>query len=169
MSVALPIVLVGLPGAGKSKVGRLLAARLGVNHVDTDDLVEEHSGRRICDIFATDGEAAFRVMETDAVARALTSSAVVSLGGGAAATPAVRDLLAGHTVVFIDASHEELMRRIASTTHRPLLAADPDGALRRLREAREPHYRAVATLRVPTGPGPADDVVTDILTHLEHS
>lgn len=169
MSVALPIVLVGLPGAGKSKVGRLLAARLGVDHVDTDDLVEEYSGRRISDIFATDGEAAFRVMETDAVARALTSSAVVSLGGGAAATPAVRELLSGHTVVYINAPHEELVRRTASKTHRPLLAKDPSGTLARLREAREPHYRAVATLIVPTGPGPADDVVTDILTHLEHS
>ena len=68
MSVNLPIVLVGLPGAGKSKVGRLLASRLGVDHVDTDDLVEERQGRPIADIFAVDGEAAFRVMETDAVA-----------------------------------------------------------------------------------------------------
>ena len=108
-------------------------------------------------------------METDAVACALTRRAVVSLGGGAAATQAVRDLLAGHTVVYIDAPHEELVRRTASKTHRPLLATDPDGALRRLREAREPHYRAVATLTVPSGPGPADGVVTDILTHLEHS
>ena len=74
MSVNLPIVLVGLPGAGKSKVGRLLASRLGVDHVDTDDLVEERQGRPIADIFAIDGEAAFRVMETDAVACALTRS-----------------------------------------------------------------------------------------------
>ena len=153
-------MLVGLPGAGKSKVGRLLASRLGVDHVDTDDLVEERQGRPIADIFAVDGEAAFRVMETDAVACALTRRAVVSLGGGAAATQAVRDLIA---------PHEELVRRTASKTHRPLLATDPDGALRRLRQAREPHYRAVATLTVPSGPGPADGVVTDILTHLEHS
>ncbi len=53
-------------------------------------------------------------------------------------------------------------------THRPLLATDPDGTLRRLRSEREPHYRAVATLTVPTGPGPVEDVVTAILTHLEH-
>ena len=163
MSVNLPIVLVGLPGAGKSKVGRLLASRLGVDHVDTDDLVEERQGRPIADIFAIDGEAAFRVMETDAVACALTRSAVVSLGGGAAATQAVRDLLAGHTVVYIDAPHNELVRRTASKTHRPLLATDPDGALRRLREAREPHYRAVATLTVPSGPGPADSAATKVL------
>ena len=98
MSVALPIVLIGLPGAGKSKVGRLLAGRLGVPHVDTDDLIVEREGRAISDIFATDGESAFRLMETVAVADALSRRAVVSLGGGAAATDAVRDLPAGHIV-----------------------------------------------------------------------
>ena len=85
MSAQGPVVLVGLPGAGKSKVGRLLAERLGVDHIDTDALVVEREGRPIADIFATDGEAAFRVMETEAVADALTHDAVVSLGGGAAA------------------------------------------------------------------------------------
>ena len=79
----------------------------------------------------------------------------------------MRDLLAGHIVVYIDAPHDELVRRTASKTHRPLLATDPDGVLRRLRSEREPHYRAVATLTVPTGPGPAEDVATAILTHLE--
>ena len=74
MSVALPIVLVGLPGAGKSKVGHLLAERLGVPHIDTDALIVEREGRAISDIFATDGEAAFRVMETAAVAHALTGT-----------------------------------------------------------------------------------------------
>ena len=161
MSVALPIVLVGLPGAGKSKVGRLLAGRLGIPHVDTDDLIVEREGRAISDIFATDGESAFRLMETAAVADALSHRAVVSLGGGAAATDTVRSLLVGHTVVYIDAPHDELVRRTASKTHRP------DGVLRRLRSEREPHYRAVATLTVPTGPGPAEDVATAILTHLE--
>ncbi len=74
MSVALPIVLVGLPGAGKSKVGRLLAGRLGVPHVDTDDLIVEREGRAISDIFATDGESAFRAHgDRGGRRRALTS------------------------------------------------------------------------------------------------
>ena len=81
MSVRGPIVLVGLPGAGKSKVGSLLAGHLGIDHIDTDALIVERDGRPIADIFATDGEAAFRVMETEAVAEALTHEAVVSLGG----------------------------------------------------------------------------------------
>lgn len=169
MSAQCPVVLVGLPGAGKSKVGRLLAERLGVDHIDTDALVVEREGRPIADIFATDGEAAFRVMETEAVAEALTHEAVVSLGGGAAATPAVRDLLSGRTVVYIDAPHDELVRRTASKNHRPLLAQDPSGTLARLRTEREPHYRAVATIVVESGPGPIDDVVTAIAQQLEHA
>ena len=162
MSAQGPVVLVGLPGAGKSKVGRLLAERLGVDHIDTDALVVEREGRPIADIFATDGEAAFRVMETKAVAKALTH-------GGAAATPTVRNLLSGHTVVYIDAPHEELVRRTASKTHRPLLAEDPSGTLARLRTEREPHYRSVATIVVESGPGPVDDVVTAIAQQLEHA
>ena len=169
MSAQCPVVLVGLPGAGKSKVGRLLAERLGVDHIDTDALVVEREGRPIADIFATDGEAAFRVMETEAVAEALSLEAVVSLGGGAAATPAVRDLLSGRTVVYIDAPHDELVRRTASKNHRPLLAQDPSGTLARLRTEREPHYRAVATIVVESGPGPIDDVVTAIAQQLEHA
>ena len=169
MSAQRPVVLVGLPGAGKSKVGRLLAERLGVDHIDTDALVVEREGRSIADIFATDGEAAFRVMETEAVAEALTHEAVVSLGGGAAATPAVRNLLSGRTVVYIDAPHDELVRRTASKNHRPLLAQDPSGTLARLRTEREPHYRAVATIVVESGPGPVDDVVTAIAQQLEHA
>ena len=169
MSAPDPVVLVGLPGAGKSKVGRLLAERLGVDHIDTDALVVEREGRSIADIFATDGEAAFRVMETEAVAEALTHEAVVSLGGGAAATPAVRDLLSGRTVIYIDAPHDELVRRTASKNHRPLLAQDPSGTLARLRTEREPHYRAVATIVVESGPGPVDDVVTAIAQQLEHA
>ena len=167
MSAPGPVVLVGLPGAGKSKVGRLLAERLGLAHIDTDALIVEREGRPIADIFASDGEAVFRLMETAAVADALTHEAVVSLG--AAATPAVRDLLSGHTVVYIDAPHEELVRRTASKTHRPLLAEDPSGTLARLRTEREPHYRSVATIVVESGPGPVDDVVTAIAQQLEHS
>ena len=169
MSAPCPIVLVGLPGAGKSKVGCLLAERLGVEHIDTDALGVEREGRSLADVFATDGEAAFRVMETEAVADALTHEGVVSLGGGAAATPEVRSLRAGHTVIYIDAPHDELVRRTASKTHRPLLAKDPSGTLARLRAEREPHYRAVATIVVESGPGPVDDVVTAIAQQLEHS
>jgi len=169
MSAPGPVVLVGLPGAGKSKVGRLLAERLGLAHIDTDALIVEREGRPIADIFASDGEAVFRLMETAAVADAPLAGALGPGAGGAAPPPAVRDLLSGHTVVYIDAPHEELVRRTASKTHRPLLAEDPSGTLARLRTEREPHYRSVATIVVESGPGPVDDVVTAIAQQLEHS
>ena len=95
MSADLPIVLVGLPGAGKSKVGRLLARDLDVPHIDTDAMIVERTGRSIAEIFASEGEAIFRLLEARAVADALEREAVISLGGGAVVTEAVRDRLAG--------------------------------------------------------------------------
>ncbi|MCM3898157.1 MULTISPECIES: shikimate kinase [Actinomycetes] len=169
MSVSLPIALVGLPGAGKSKVGRLLARHLNVPHIDTDAMIVERTGRSIAEIFASDGEAAFRQLEARAVADALEREAVISLGGGAVVTEAVRNRLGGHTVVYINATHDELLRRTGSQTHRPLLLEDPSAVLCRLREEREPYYRAVATLVVPSGPGPASNVAATILEHLELS
>ena len=169
MSVSLPIALVGLPGAGKSKVGRLLARHLNVPPIDTDAMIVERTGRSIAEIFASDGEAAFRQLEARAVADALEREAVISLGGGAVVTEAVRNRLGGHTVVYINATHDELLRRTGSQTHRPLLLEDPSAVLCRLREEREPYYRAVATLVVPSGPGPASNVAATILEHLELS
>lgn len=169
MSVSLPIALVGLPGAGKSKVGRLVARHLNVPHIDTDAMIVERTGRSIAEIFASDGEAAFRQLEARAVADALEREAVISLGGGAVVTEAVRNRLGGHTVVYINATHDELLRRTGCQTHRPLLLADPSAVLCRLREEREPYYRAVATLVVPSGPGPASNVAATILEHLELS
>lgn len=169
MSVSLPIALVGLPGAGKSKVGRLLARHLNVPHIDTDAMIVERTGRSIAEIFASDGEAAFRQLEARAVADALEREAVISLGGGAVVTEAVRNRLGGHTVVYINATHDELLCRTGSQTHRPLLLEDPSAVLCRLREEREPYYRAVATLVVPSGPGPASNVAATILEHLELS
>lgn len=169
MSAGLPIVLVGLPGAGKSKVGRLLARHLDVPHIDTDAMIVERTGRSVTDIFASDGEAAFRLLEARAVADALEREAVISLGGGAVVTEAVRNRLGGHTVVYIDATHDELLRRTGAKTHRPLLLDNPSAVLRRLREERDSYYRAVATLVVPSGPGPASNVAATILEHLELS
>ncbi len=168
VGLRLPIVLAGLPGSGKSKVGRALARRLGVPHVDTDDLIVESQGRSIAEIFAVDGEASFRRIEAGAVARALTMDAVVSLGGGAVTTPAVREILAGRCVVVLDVDHEELLRRTSHKTHRPLLQPDPDAALRRLRVERTPYYEEVAAVRVHSDSGPASDVVEEVVTMVRH-
>jgi len=165
--LTLPIILVGLPGSGKSKVGRSLARRLGVAHVDTDDLIEREAGRPVAQIFVDEGEPGFRTREVRAVERALTMDGVVSVGGGAVATPAVRDLLAGRSVVLLDAPHEELLRRTRGRTHRPLLREDPDTALRRLRAERQQWYDQVAVVRVASDARPAARVAEEILTHLD--
>ena len=84
-------VLVGLPGSGKSTIGRRLAKALGVGMLDTDAAIEEQTGRRIADIFATDGEKEFRRIEEGVIRAALAEhDGVLSLGGGAVTTPGVR-------------------------------------------------------------------------------
>lgn len=95
------VVLIGAPGSGKTNVGRRLGACLGVPHVDVDARIEQQQDRLIREIFADDGEAHFRELERDATLAALSEDAVLSLGGGAVMTPAIRDALAGHRVVWL--------------------------------------------------------------------
>ena len=145
-------VLVGPPGAGKSTVGALLAARLGVPFVDSDTLVEERAGRPISDIFLTDGEPAFRALERDAVAEALAGhDGVLALGGGAVMTESIRDLLEGHPVVFLGVGLAAGVRRVGLSTARPLLAGvNPRATFSALLQERLPVYRAVARHEIAT-------------------
>lgn len=158
----LPVFLIGLPGAGKSKVGRILAQLLGVPHIDTDSLIEADAGMPITQIFTDEGEASFRAREARAVEEAARRRAVVSLGGGAVISERVRDILADARVVYIDVDHDELVRRVSRKNHRPLLRDDPEGALARLRRERDPLYRRVASLIVSSDDGPARKVAERI-------
>ncbi len=145
-------VLVGLPGSGKSTIGRRLAKALDVTMLDTDVAIEQQTGRRIADIFAADGEQEFRRIEEEVVRAALAEhDGVLSLGGGAVTSPGVRAALAGHTVVFLEITAAEGVRRTGGNTVRPLLAG-PDRAekFRALMSQRVPLYRQVATIRVNT-------------------
>ena len=162
-------VLVGLPGSGKSTIGRRLAKALGVTMLDTDVAIEQQTGRRIADIFATDGEKEFRRIEEEVVRAALAEhDGVLSLGGGAVTTPGVRDALAGHTVVFLEISATEGVRRTGGNTVRPLLAG-PDRAekFRALMSQRVPLYRQVATIRVNTNRRNPGAVVRYIVSRLQ--
>ena len=134
-------------GAGKSKVGTLVADILGRPFVDTDELVEQRAGRAISDVFATDGEAAFRRMETETVAAALGVGAnVIALGGGAATRQENWDLLrrAHALVVYLQAGPDTIYERVAGKGHRPLLAGLSESAKREKIAAmlaeREPWY-----------------------------
>ena len=162
-------VLVGLPGSGKSTIGRRLAKALNVTMLDTDMAVEQQTGRRIADIFATDGEKEFRRIEEEVVRAALAEhDGVLSLGGGAVTSPGVRAALAGHTVVFLEITAAEGVRRTGGNTVRPLLAG-PDRAekFRALMSQRVPLYRQVATIRVNTNRRNPGAVVRYIVSRLQ--
>lgn len=164
-------VLVGLPGSGKSTIGRRLAKALGVGMLDTDAAIEERTGRRIADIFATDGEPEFRRIEEQVVRDALAGhDGVLSLGGGAITSPGVRDALAGQTVVYLEISVTEGLRRTGGSTVRPLLAGpDRDAKYRALSAQRAPLYRRLATVRVDTSRRNPGAVVRQIVSRLERS
>lgn len=162
-------VLIGLPGSGKSTIGRRLAKTLDLGLLDTDVAIEKTTGRTIAEIFATDGEAQFRRIEADVVRDALANhDGVLSLGGGAVTTAAVREALRGHTVVYLEINAAEGVRRTGGSTVRPLLAG-PDRAERfkALMAERVPLYRQVATLRVSTSHRNPGSVVRYIASRLE--
>jgi shikimate kinase / 3-dehydroquinate synthase len=148
------VVLIGFSGTGKSSVGNALARRLGWQFVDTDVEVVRAAGKPIHKIFADEGEAVFRGMETAAVLRALDGRRrVVSLGGGAVTNPAARDALVGSTVVLLEASLDTMLHRLQAddTEPRPMLASpDPRGRMAELIASRDPIYRQVAGIVVST-------------------
>lgn len=163
-------VLVGLPGSGKSTIGRRLARALGVTFVDTDAAIEAKTGRSIADLFATDGEQEFRRVEEGVIRAALAEhTGVLALGGGAITTPGVRDALAGHTVIYLEISATEGVRRTSGSTVRPLLAGpDPAAKYRSLMADRVPLYRRAATFRVNTNRRNPGAVVRHIVARLEN-
>jgi shikimate kinase len=163
-------VLIGLPGSGKSTIGRRLAKALDVSLLDTDAAIEETTGRTIADIFATDGEPEFRRIEEDVIRSALQShDGVLSLGGGAVTTPGVRDALAGHMVIYLEISAAEGVRRTGGSTVRPLLAGGDRGEkFRKLMAERVPLYRRVATMRINTNRRNPGAVVRHIVERLEN-
>lgn len=162
------LVLVGPPGAGKSTIGRKLARELGVDLYDTDAGIEERAGRTIPEIFAEDGEPEFRRMEEEVVRDAvLAGHGVVSLGGGSVLSAATRALLRDRTVVYLEISVGEGLRRTGASTNRPLLNGDdPAKKYRELMKIRRPLYREVATVRVRTDGRSPGRVVRMILAKL---
>lgn len=163
-----PVVLVGLMGAGKSCVGRRLAARLGWPFVDADDEIVKAAGLCIADIFALYGETAFRDCERKVMARLLDGApCVLAAGGGAFMDERTRALIQDRAVsVWLRADLEVLVARTAGRTHRPLLnAGDPRAILRDLMDRRYPVY-ALADVMVRTGPESAEHTAEQVLTAL---
>lgn len=143
------VVLVGLMGAGKTTVGKILASRLGWNFFDSDRIVEQKTGVSIPVIFDLEGEAGFRRRESQALGELLARDEIVlATGGGIVLRPENREVLRGAgLVVYIEVAPELLYARTRHDRNRPLLqVADPLGRLRQLLAERDPFYREVAGL-----------------------
>ncbi len=161
------LVLVGLMGSGKSTVARALGERLGRRLVDTDSVIEARTGRTVRQIFADDGEPAFRALEAQVLSDALADPqpTVIAAAGGVVLRDENRAALrsSGARVVWLAADPAVLVERVRSGGHRPALDADPAGTLRRMHETREPLYREVADLIVSVDGRSVGDVVEAIL------
>jgi shikimate kinase len=189
------IVVVGFMGAGKTTVGTLLAARLGLPFTDSDHVIEQGAGRPIRQIFAEDGEPAFRAREHEVIAGLLDGPpAVLALGGGAPEYPPTRAVLASGgrpqtppprgdpsprthiggalaprtslEVVYLHVGYEQALERVGGDEGRPLLAR-PD--LPALYRRRLPVYAAVATLTVRTDARPPEAISEEVLARLERA
>jgi len=164
------LILVGLPGSGKSTVGRQLARRLQLPFNDSDHVIEQRLGCSIRDYFEREGEAAFRDVEESVIGDLTQAQAcVLATGGGAVLRPANRQRLrdAGH-VIYLRSSPEEVFRRLRHDTNRPLLQVpDPMARLRALYEERDPLYRQAAHFVIETGRPSVSRLVNMILMQLE--
>lgn len=157
------IILTGFMGAGKSTIGALLAARLGWEFVDLDAVIESRAGKTVAQIFADEGEAAFRALESETIReQAERDDRVIAPGGGAIEAASTRELFAGleqTCVVFLDAPLEVLIERCLAQPHaaeRPVLARRED--LARRFEARLPHYRMAHVSLATAGLSPQETV-----------
>jgi len=160
-------VLVGPPGAGKSTVGALVAAALGVAFQDSDEVVVALAGKPVSDIFIDDGEPRFRSLEAQAIATALESfDGVLALGGGAVLDPGTRELLRGHEVVYLTVEIGDAIKRVGLGAGRPLLSVNPRATMRHLLDARKPLYEEVATHTIITDGNDPNEVTALVLKAL---
>lgn len=161
------IFLVGLMGAGKTSVGKVIARRLGKTFYDSDHEVERATGVKVPVIFDIEGEAGFRARETKALAELVQRADIVlATGGGAVLSAANRELLAAHgIVVYLRATAADLWDRTRHDKNRPLLRiGDPLTRLQELYAERDPLYRAAANIVVDTG----DQSLISLAHKLEH-
>jgi shikimate kinase len=164
-----PVALIGMMGAGKTAVGRVLARRLGRPFVDADDELVAREGRSVAEQFATYGEAGFRDREAVVLAQVLDRRppVVVATGGGAVARPANRQRLREAAVtVWLRAPVPELAERVGSGRDRPLLGDDPQAALATLLALRAGWYAETAHLVVDTARRRPSEVADEIVAAL---
>jgi len=170
MRASTNIYLVGMMGAGKTTVGRLLARRLKLRFIDSDQEIESRCGVKIPLIFEIEGEPGFRAREAQVLAELTALDGVVlGTGGGAVLAEENRKRLSSRgTVVSLRARPEDLYERVRHDRNRPLLAtADPLGRLRELYAERDPHYRSIADVTVDTGAQGVQALARELLHKLD--
>lgn len=153
--------LVGMPGSGKSTVGRAVADRLKVDFTDTDELVETLAGQSIPELWANHGETRFRDLESIVMAGLGDVQGVIATGGGAVLDPESRTMLDG-TVVWLEATVETLESRLADESERPVLEGPPGGVARMLL-MRTPVYARSALHRISTDGRSIDDIAREVV------
>ena len=164
------IALVGLPGSGKSTIGRQLSRRLGVSFLDTDHVLEQRLGCSIREYFEREGESSFRDIEEAVIDEVtLSHNGVISTGGGSVLRSANRQHLHERTqVVYLRSSPEEIFRRLRHDTNRPLLQVDdPLTRLRDLHAVRDPLYFEAAHFVVEIGRPSAASLLNMVIMQLE--
>ena len=162
------IVLVGVPGAGKTTVGKLLAKELGLEFFDSDQVIEARAGKSVADIFTQDGEPSFRQIEHDVVIELLdSSSSVIALGGGSLGNDETRAKVKSANAVWLIAGLAQAVDRVGMNRNRPLLLGNVRGQLADLMSAREPLYKEVAAIGVDTSKLIPNEVVAEIVSELK--
>lgn len=167
----LRIAIIGLPGSGKSTLGRLIAKRLRIGFTDSDLVIEQRLGCSIREYFERNGETAFRVIEQEVIDE-LTQrgDCLISTGGGVILQKSNRENLKDRCkTVYLQCTPEEIYRRLRHDQNRPLLQVDnPLQKLQELYTVRDPLYREVAHFVIQTGKPSVSSVVNIILAQLEH-
>ena len=162
------IVLVGVPGAGKTTVGKLLARELSREFFDSDQVIEARVGKSVSDIFTQDGEPVFRQLEHDVIAELLEANDVVlALGGGSLGDDDTRARVKNATAIWLVTGLAQAVDRVGMNRNRPLLLGNVRGQLADLMTAREPLYKEVAAIAVDTSKLAPTEVVTDIVSELQ--
>jgi shikimate kinase len=163
------IVLIGPPGAGKSTVGAALAESLSLKFVDTDQLIQDKSGKSITDIFVVDGEPTFRAMELETLHEVLhLDDVVIGLGGGAPISQEAQQAITDSQsqVIFLDVSLSTAAPRVGFNRDRPLLLGNPRAQWQALSDQRRPIYEQLATTAINVDDMDVASVVAEVVKSL---